>query len=235
MKKVLFLSLLIVIVLGGALALAHSKFYLIRASGGGGELIWRSGEAYLFMIDRPFGYHLSVPELIAEPVNEYFYAPTIPEKDSYALTTIHVTSSGVERNVQKATVGISSFTPIGDTIYAACPGGTCKWNGAQFELITSEAEQKVGGSARLTDDWKGFTDINGWSKRSIRAVGPSETPIHGHYSTQISNDTTLLVTEGNPTSVVLQRRGGPTETLWRYKQGLSVVTKATYNRVFESR
>lgn len=235
MKKVSFVILLLVLVLGAVLALAHSRFYLIRAGGGGGELLWRSGEAYLFMIDRPFGYRLTLSELLAEPINEYFYAPTIPENDSYALTTIRVTSSGVDRHVQKAAVGISSFTPIGDAIYAVCPGGTCKWNGAQFELITSEEEQKMGGSGRLINDWNEFRDANGWSKRSIRAVGPGETPIHGQYSTQISKDLTLSVTEGSPTSVVLQRRDGSTETLWRYKQGLSVVSRATYNRVFESR
>lgn len=232
MKKVSFLILLLVMILGAVLALARSRFYLIRAGGGAGELLWRSGEAYLFMIDRSFGYRLTFSELLTEPMNEYFYAPTIPENDSYALTTIRVTSSGVERHVQKAAVGISSFTPIGDVIYGVCPGGICKWNGNQFELITSEEQQTMGGSARLINDWNEFTDVNAWSKRSIRAVGPGETRIHDQFSTHISKDSTLLVTEGNPTSVELQRPDRPRETLWYYKQGLSVVSEAKYQGIF---
>lgn len=234
MKKSLFIIVPLVIVCGAALAFPHLRFYLIRASGGGGELLWKNGEVYLFMIDRPFGYHLLASELLAEPINEYFYAPAAPENDTYATTIIRVTSFGVDRHVQKSTVGINSFTPIGDAIYAFCPGGICKWSGAQFELITKEEEQKMGGGDRLINDWKEFTDASGWSKRPIRAVGPGETPIHGQYSVEFAKQHILLVTEGNPTSVDLQRPDKSRETLWFYKQGISVVSKAKYHGVFDS-
>lgn len=234
MKKLLFIIVPLVIVGGAALAFPHLRFYLIRAGGGGGELLWKNNEAYLFMIDRPFGYHLRASELLAEPIKEYFYAPAVPDNDTYALTIIRVTSSGVDRHIQKSTVGINSFTPIGDAIYALCPGGICKWSGTQFELLTKEEEIKMGGGDRLINDWKEFTDANGWSKRPIRAVGSGETPIHGQYSIEFAKQHILMVTEGNPTSVDLQRPDKSRETLWFYKQGLSVVSKSKYHGVFDS-
>jgi len=41
-----------------------------------------------------------------------------------------------------------------------------------------------------------------------------------------------LVTEANPALVYLQRPNQREETLWYYKRGLSVVSKAKYERVF---
>lgn len=232
MRKKLFFILLVLVFFGLALAFPRMKFYLIRADGGGGELFWHNDEAYLFMFDRPFGYHLSGAELLAEPIKEYFYTPAVPENDGHGLITIHVTSSAVVRHVQKSTVGINSFTPLGNAIYAICPGGICRWSGAQFELITSQDEQNMGGRDRLINDWKEFTNVNGWSRRLIRAVGPGETPIHGQFSIEVNRQFVLLVTEGNPTLVLLQRPNKPRETLWHYKQGLSVVSKAKYESVF---
>ncbi|HYL83143.1 MAG TPA: hypothetical protein VE263_02830 [Candidatus Angelobacter sp.] len=232
MKKTLLLVLPLVIVFGAAIAFPRTRFYLIRADGGGGHLLWRHNEVYLFMVDRPFGYRLTGSQLLAEPINEYFYAPTIPENGAFGLTTIHITPSGVDHHVQRSTVGINSFTPIGDAIYAFCPGGICKWSGAQFEPITKEEEQEMGGPDALNNDWKEFTDPNGWSKRSIRAVGPGETPVYGQFSIDVSSGFKLSITEGNPTSVRLQRPNQAEETLWYYKHGLSVVSKAKYNHVF---
>lgn len=232
MKKKLFLILLVLVFFALALALPRMKFCLIRADGGGGDLLWRDDEAYLFMFDRPFGYHLSGADLLAEPIKEYFHSPAIPENDSYAITIVHITSSAVDRHVQKSTIGIHSFTPLGNAIYAVCPGGICKWNGAQFELITGEEEQQIGGRDRLIDDRKEFTDLNGWSRRLIWPDRPRGTPVRGRYSIEVGKQFTLLVTEGNPALVYLQRPNQREETLWYYKRGLSVVSKAKYERVF---
>lgn len=234
-KDWLFVTFLILVIIGLGLAATfpRMKFYLISAQGGSGELLWKGGEAYLFMHDRTFGYHLTGADLLAEPIKEYFYSSATAVNHGYALTIIHITSSGVERYVQKAGVPITSFTPLGDTIYADCPGGMCRWNGVQFELVPSQDELRMGGRDHLRDDWYEFNDANGWSKRRIRDEGPMATPIHGQYSVEPGGQFTLLVTEGQPTSVVLQRPNNKSkESLWHYSQGLSVVSKAKYERVF---
>jgi hypothetical protein len=146
----------------------------------------------------------------------------------------HVTPSSVERHVQRSENGIGSFTPLGDAIYSSCPGGICKWTGAQFELISNEEEQKLGGWKHLSNDWSEFANTDGWSKRLIRAVGPEETPVHGQFSIDVGNQTKILVTEANPTSVDLQHPGQPSERIWYYKRETSLVSEAKYKSVFGS-
>ncbi len=230
MKKALFFLALVVI--SAALLFPRIKLHLIREDGGGGVLLSKDNEAYLCMFDRLFGYYMSGAQLLAEPINNYLHSPTIPRNDSHALTIIHVTRLTVERHFQKSTIGIDSFTPIGDSIYATCPGGICKWSGVRFELISSEEEQKMGGRNQLDNDWKEFTAVDGWSRHSIKAVGPAGAAVHDQYSVDVSKQFVLLVTEGNPTSVYLQRPNQPKERLWYYKLGLSLVGKDKYESVF---
>jgi hypothetical protein len=230
-RKVLLIALVLIAV-GAMVAFPRMKFHFIRSAGGGGELLWKNDEAYLFLYDRPFGYYLSGAQWLAEPVNEYFYAPAIPDDDANLLTILHVTPSEVERHMQKSKIGIDSFTPLGDAIYAGCPGGICKWTGSQFELITSEAEQKMGGRSHLSNDWNEFTDASGWSKRAMRATVPGQPPIHNQFSIAVSKQLKLWVTEGNPISVDLQRPNQSTERIWYHKQGTSLVSRAKYDHVF---
>ncbi|MGB7282433.1 MAG: hypothetical protein WBE13_09245 [Candidatus Acidiferrum sp.] len=230
MKKALFL--LSIVVISATLVFPRLKLHLIRKDGGGGVLLWRDDEVYLFMFDRLFGYYMSGADLLAEPINNYLHSPTIPRNDSHGLTIIHITPSTVERYVQKSTIGIDSISPVGDGIYATCPGGICKWSGVRFELISGEEEQKIRGRNQLLNDWREFTGIDGWSRRSIQAVGPAGIPVHRQYSIDVSEQLVLLVTEGNPSSVYLQRPNHPKELLWYYKQGLSLVGKAKFDSVF---
>jgi hypothetical protein len=233
-KKVLLIAV-VLIVLGAMVAFPRMKFHFIRSDGGGGEVLWKSDEAYLFLYDRPVGYHLSGGKWLAEPVNEYFNAPAIPDDDANFLAILHVTPSEVERHMQKSKIGIDSFTPLGDAIYASCPGGICKWTGTQFELITSQAEQKMGGSSHLSSDWNEFSDANGWSKRAIRATEPGQSPIHNQFSIDLNKQLKILVIEGNPASVDLQRPNQSTERVWYHKQGTSLVSRAKYDHVFGPR
>jgi len=232
-QRLMFLILPVLIVFGVALMFPRAKFHLIREDGGGGYLLWRADEAYLFMFERPVGYYLSGAELFAEPINEYFYAPAVPNNSAWALITLHVTTSGVERHVQKSMiVGMNSFTPLGDDIYANCPGGICRWSGTQFELISREQEQKIGAEDKLVSELKQLYDANGWSRRPIRSAMPGESQLHSQFSVEVGKQFSLLVTEGNPTSVYLQRLNHSKQGLWYSKQGLSIVSKAKYERVF---
>jgi len=229
-NKKLTVAVLFVLVAGVALPLV--KFYFIRSDGGGGNLLWKNDEAYLFTYDGPVGYHLSCAEWLLEPAREYFYSSANPENNDVFMTILHITPSGVERHIQESKISISSLTPLGDTIYSSCPGGICKWTGAQFDLISNEEELRIGGRKRLSNDWSEFTNADGWSKRLIRSVGPEETPVHGQFSIEVGNQIKILVTEGNPTSVDLQRPGQLSERLWYYKRGTSMVSEAKYKSVF---
>jgi hypothetical protein len=231
MKKIM-LAIVVVIFIGAVIMFPRMKLYFIRADGGGGDLLWRNNEAYLFLYDAPIGYRLTGADWLAEPIRERFQAPAIPDTDVKLLAIFRVTPSGVERHIQKCKVSIGSFTVFGDTIYASCPGGICKWTGSQFELITNNEEQSIGGRDHLSNDWSEFTNVNGWSKRLIRSVGPGETPIHDQFSIDVGKDVRLLVTEGNPTSVDLQPLNQSSDRIWYYKRGTSMVSKAKYNSVF---
>lgn len=229
-KKMLIAAALLAVV-----ALPLVKLCLIRSDGGGGYLIWKNNEAYLFLYDGPVGYRLSFAALLMEPINEFFYAPASPENHTVFTTILHISPSGVERRIQESPNGITDITPIGNTIYSWCPGGVCKWTGAQFELISNEEEQKMGGLKPLMmNDQSEFTNADGWSKRLILAVGPEETPVHGQFSIEVGDQIKILVTEGNPTSVDLQRPGQSNERIWYYKRGTSMVTGAKYKSVFGS-
>lgn len=231
-KKKLIVA--VFLVLGAVVALPLIKFYLIKSDGGGGDLLWRNDEAYLFLYDGPVGYHLSCAAWLMEPINEFFYAPAPPENHAVFMTVLHISPSGVERHIQESKISINSLTPLGETIYSSCPGGICKWTGARFELISNEEEQKMGGWKHLSNDWSEFANADGWSKRMIRSVGPGETTVHGQYSIEVGNQIKILVTEGNPTSVDLQRPGKPSERIWYYERGTSMVSEAKYKRVFGS-
>jgi hypothetical protein len=232
-SKMLIVALLLV--LGIVVALPLVKFHFIKSDGGGGYLLWKNDEAYLFLYDRPFGYRLSGVEWLMEPVKEFFYAPATPVDDASHLTIVRVTPSSVGRSMEESALNLNSFTPLGGTIYSTCPGGVCKWTGAQFELVSDEEERKMGGLKQLMlNDRTELTSTDGWSKRLIRAVGPEEAPVHGQFSIGVGNQIKIFVTEGNPTSVDLQRPGKPDERIWYYKRGTSLVSEAKYKSVFQS-
>jgi hypothetical protein len=230
-KKVIVAILL---ALATFMVLPLVKFYLIKSDGGGGYLIWKNDEAYIFLYDGPVGYHLSCAAWLMEPINEFFHAPAPPENNAVFMTVLHVSPSGVERHLQGSPNG-TDITPIGDAIYSFCPGGVCKWEGNQFESISNEEELKMGGLKHLMmNDRSEFTNADGWSKRLIRSVGPEETPVHGQFSIEVGDQIKILVTEGNPSSVDLQRPGKSSERIWYYKRGTSMVSEAKYKSVFES-
>jgi hypothetical protein len=139
------------------------KLHFIKYTGGGGDVLWKDDEAYLFMYDRPFGYRLSILSYLLEPAKEYFYAPEPATDNKWNLSIIRITSAGAEHHDQESTVDIDDFTPVNGEIYAECPGGICRLTGSQFQLIADQEEQNMGGEGRLS---KGeFASANGWSKR----------------------------------------------------------------------
>jgi hypothetical protein len=156
----------IVIVLAAVVGVSLVKLRFIRDEGGGGWALWRNDEAYLFMYDRPIGYRISILNYLLEPIWEYFYAPALPEDDTWNLSVIRITPAGEERHDQQSVAPIDRFTVVNGGIYAHCPGGVCKWTGTRFQLLSDQEEQKMGGEGRLSKEES--AGAGGWSSRGIR-------------------------------------------------------------------
>jgi hypothetical protein len=77
-----------------------------------------------------------------------------------------------------------------------------------------------------------FTNPDSWSKRLIKAVGPEQSPVQGQFSIDVGNQIKIIVTEGNPTSVDIQRPGQANERIWYYKRETSLVSEAKFKSVF---
>jgi hypothetical protein len=206
------------------------KVHVMKDEGGGGSILWNDGEAYLFMYDHPIGYRVSVLAYLLEPLKEYFYAPATSDGDTWNLVIIRITSAGVERHEQEFPVGPSGFTPIDGLIYAHCPGGVCKWAGTQFRLISDQEEQKIGGEGALKMD---FADINGWSKREVKAAWAGDTPPKPYdFSINLSQGIKLLVRGDNPVSVDLLQPDHASKRVWYHEQRTRRVSTAEYEQVF---
>ena len=139
------MTALAVLLIGVVIAFPSANFYLIREDSGGGKLLWRNDEAYLFLYDAPDDFRLTGSQLLAEPIRDYLRAPALPANRKFGMTILHITPSRLNRYTRNSQIPINSFTPVGDTIYASCPGGVCKWTGSQFELITEDQDREMGG------------------------------------------------------------------------------------------
>jgi hypothetical protein len=222
----------ILLILGGVSGLLSIRLFFIKDTGGGGVLLWRNGDAYLFLYDGPIGYRLRGVAWLLEPIMEYFSAPAFPDDDANLLTVIHVNPSGVARFIQQSSLALGSFTPVGDSIYCSCPGGTCKWTGSRFELISPGDENQTVGQEHLVPGRIEFANNNGWSKHVIRSFEPGETPIKDQFSVDLNRELRVVAIEGNPTLVELQRPNRSDEQIWYHNNRTVLVSEAQYKLVF---
>jgi hypothetical protein len=231
--SMLLLVAVFLVVLALPLVSKFAHLHFIREDGGGGYVLWNAHEAYFFMYDCPTGFIFTVPEYLAEPINEHFYAPAFPAHSKCNLTVLHVTSAGVDRHSQDFLASLGLFTPIDGNIYADCAGGTCRWDGSTFRLITKDEERKVGGYDRLSSE--DFANVDGWSKRSIPGTYVGEVTSPFNLSFQVNGSIRLSVNGSNPVSIELQRDNGASERIWYHEQRTHLVLASTYKRVFATR
>jgi len=207
------------------------KLHVIRDEGGGGYVLWKDDEAYLFMYDRPIGYRLNMLSYLLEPVKEYFRAPALATDGKLTISIIRISSAKAERHDQESTVGFDYITPIDGEIYAHCPGGICKLAAGQFQLISDQEEQKMGGDGRLS---KGeFTEVNGWSKRGVKGAWVGDEAGRYEFSIDLSDRTRLVVRGGNPVSIDLLRPDHAQERVWYHEQRTRRVSSSEYHQVFQ--
>jgi hypothetical protein len=206
------------------------KLDFIKDAGGGGYLLWKNDQAFLFMGDSPIGYRMSVARCLVEPILELFYAVALPADKASIVTIIRITPSGVERSESTASqVGFYDITAVGNEIYAQCAGGICALSGMKFQLLAEQDEQKIE-SSLSREDFEGSN--GGWSRRSIwpAHVGEKTTPYE--FSIGFSNGDRLVVRGGNPVSVDLLRQNHAPERVWYHEQRTRIVSTAAYEQAF---
>jgi hypothetical protein len=215
--------------------IAFGTLYYIRDDSGG-QLLWKSDEAYLFASVKRRGYRVRVLNFGWLALKEWLNVPPpLPTDQRVFLTVIRVSSSGIERHdhkvVEDGWYGPDFFTPIGETIYANCQGILCKWLGDRFENATPEEQKNLDGINRLSSD--SVESINGWSKRGVGEVAGDF-----HFSIEIGNGTRLRIQQGNvfrsttdSATVYLDRTGQPSQQLWHVNGAPRRVTKREYEQV----
>lgn len=166
-RQVLNRSLVAAVALIAATLLFLPKLNFIRYEPTNGVLLWREDEAYLLIGNGTTGFRLSVFDYMIEPLKEYFYATALPSDSTSSFTIMKITRLGVERYENTSQTSLSRVTPVSGEIYARCLQGICKWTGTQFEAISTNEVQRVGGESRLTNE--DFSNVDGWSRRRIRS------------------------------------------------------------------
>lgn len=189
--KVKIVLLIVVIV-----SAATIKTYYIR-NDSGQELLWSTGEAYLFINVHRRGIrvsYLEYPWLIFKEWLGGFAAVRPPDDELSFVVVIHVTPSAVERHVvivpdtaPGAAPGF--YTPLEGHIYANYPGlgGLCRWADDHFERATEEERNRLGGINHLT--LVDFDNDGGWSRRGVGGgVGYEFTAeVAGNFSLVVKN------------------------------------------------
>jgi hypothetical protein len=110
MRNKLKLTLLVAVLMIGAGVLVFGKMYFIR-NDSGGNLLWNGSEAYLFIDVRHRGFqigYLEYPWIVAK---ELLYGVRAPDDQRTSVTVVHITASGVARNVVEASDEEQANTP----------------------------------------------------------------------------------------------------------------------------
>jgi hypothetical protein len=231
MKKRLTLAVLVI----AAAVLVLGKIYIIRDDSGG-DLLWNSNEAYLFMDVRRRGFEMRYLEYPWVMLQEFFYGVRGINDQRTSVTVIHITASGVERHVVEASdeeqANTPDFlTPLQGYIYANYHGSLCKWTGNKFETATEEEQRRLGGTNRLIEE----NMERGWSKRGFGEESSNyefAVDVGGKFSLQVTNKVTG---KGNHAmvSVGLIRPGQTPEGIWHLDGRPKWVGRAEYKHVFE--
>jgi len=220
---------------------ARFNIYLIL-DGSAGTVLWNAEEADFFVGIRHIGHEvnsLRFPWFLAK---NYLGAVEEPDNDRGSLVVIRVTSSAVERHVQKLSYdppgsGPAMYTPLEGHVYANCPelGGLCLWAGDRFEPATPEERQRFDDIGRLTNkDIENRAD--GWSKRSFQ-VGPGDSD--DMFTIEVSNRFRLSASDragqngDRILSINLQRPDRSSEKIWDVDQRWGTVNKKEYRHVFQ--
>ncbi|HXZ39619.1 MAG TPA: hypothetical protein VEG68_02685 [Terriglobales bacterium] len=233
-RKTMFIAV-IVIAAAATVTAASLRIYFLDDSGGG-DVLWNTDSAYLFIDNIQRGYRFSYLWYPVEVLGEYFYAVPLPDAQRVHLRVFEVTSGGIQRRtIDEGTDPANSpsfYTPFGGQIYAWCPGVVCRWTGNTFESVGSSEEQNIGGMSGLSST--DFTNVKGWSKR-----GFGTAPVDYKFTIQVADkfeisvdNRSMIKSRFGGASIELLRPGRPPERIFYLEGNPRRVSRAEYERIF---
>ncbi|MGB0038072.1 MAG: hypothetical protein WBQ00_04175 [Terriglobales bacterium] len=233
-------KLIVVIgIVAAAIAVAASLNTYSINEGGGGRVLWNNNEAYVFVEDIRRGYHFTYLRYPLELLGEYFYWVPDPDVQQVHLVVFKLTSDGIDRHVIDERANTAnppdSYTPMGEEIYAWCPGVVCKWTGTDFKPVDNTEAKRIGGAEGLAS--RDFTGVSGWSKYTLgSAPAGSRSTIKVDELIEISVDHHAQDRFGHSAiSVEVMRPGHAPERIWYIDDRPRTVSRAEYERVFGQR
>jgi hypothetical protein len=198
------------------------NLHFIRTDSGG-EIVWSSQDAYIFISVVRRGFSVNVFAYPFVLLREYVGGVPLPDVELRNFTVIHVTPSKVERYVftipgNRPSAEPDLYTPIRGQIFANCPdlGGLCRWVHDHFEPASKEEQNAFNGTSGLvpTD----FDNLGGWSKRGF-AAGPRN--VFARSKVDVGDEFTIWEkidpigrTGYAAVSIYIQRRGESPERIW---------------------
>ena len=228
---------LLLVFVGAALALVFGKSYSIRDDGGG-EVLWNSKEAYLFMVVRHRGFQITYLEYPWVVVKELLYGVRGPDNQRTSVTVVHITQSGLERHVVQAHDEEQANTPdlykvIEDHVYANYHGHAYKWTSDRFEKATEEEQRRYEETKPIVVG-EVEEDPGGWSDRGF-GIGVSNYKFGvdaGEFTLQVTNEVTRVGGHGI-LSVQLARPGQRLEEILHLDGHPRRVNKGEFERAFK--
>lgn len=234
---VVFLTVLVVV---------FAPIYYV-GDGSGGDVIWNSGQAYVFMTVVHRGYRMNCLRLVAEFLLRSFipFGASVQDNKSSSVIVLRIAPGNLQRfDFDKMNAG-GMFDPFGKDVYTRDidTGVLMKWSGDRFEPASVE-EQRSLFAARASDRipaGPSYDNINGWSKRATGGkVGPNAL------GTVVEEDARVVIqVNGRPATLVMNsgfitheafidivRSDEGQQRIWYLDERTHRVTKAEYLHTF---
>lgn len=185
------------------------------------QLLWDSNHAYLFIGLNRLGVR-ALLGVAALPLLRLAPFGLGAQDQRHSIVVFHVTPDRVNRYVAEDMV----MEPLG-VVNGRISSALWRWNGDHFERASLDEVQDL----RRDPE---FSDLNGWSKRSLL---PGETTGQGrNVSLSLAGRSVALTIHRKPQeslTIDLQRGGAAPERLWSHDERSRFVSRSKYNELFE--
>jgi hypothetical protein len=206
------------------IGLASLKTYYVREPDTGGELLWSSDEAFLFIGTARQGWHGNYLQLVWRDIREILRLVNEPKISRPSVHVFRISEKGLEHHHLMNTQ-IGAYTVFEGSIYELTGR---RWTGTQFEASNPERQRSI--AKALSQEWSTsgeWSNDDGWSKRCCvtrRSDGEQRFPIllRGQ-ELQV-----VVSADGGSLSVDLQRPGQALQRIWSVDREPRRVTRAEY-------
>jgi hypothetical protein len=226
MKRIITsLFLLVALIIASSLATIHA----VQETSGRAQLLWRGGDAYLFVSTQRWGWRESYVRFLFGIFMSVAQYGDAPQDVTRPAEMFKITAEGVERVVLNDIDMVwPRYTVFEGQIY---DGRASRLVGMRFQPTTPD-EQRRYSEARVTKNE--YSNVAGWSNRYLL----KDTPPEG---TKVSVDLAgqsvvfTIVSTAQARSISVQRAGRPAERLWSIDERVRFVGETEYKAFLSSR